>query len=71
MELSTYSEADARSADQESPSCYGTRQLIALIRYRTVSILTLRSRYSAQHPVLKYPQSIYFPRGEIPSFTPM
>jgi hypothetical protein len=33
--------------------------------------LTLRSKYSPQHSVLKYPQYTFFPPGERPSFTLM
>jgi hypothetical protein len=31
----------------------------------------LRSKYSPQHPVLKHPQSLFFPHCEKPNFTPI
>jgi hypothetical protein len=33
--------------------------------------LSLRSKYSLQHPVLKHPQPMFFPFGEGSSFTPI
>jgi hypothetical protein len=33
--------------------------------------ISLRSKYSPQHPVLKHPQSTFFPQYQRPSFTPI
>jgi hypothetical protein len=33
--------------------------------------IPLRSKYSPQHPVLKHAQSMFFPKCQWPSFTPI
>jgi hypothetical protein len=33
--------------------------------------ISLRAKYSPQHPVLKYPQSMFLPQSQRPIFTPI
>jgi hypothetical protein len=33
--------------------------------------IPIRSKYSPKHPVLKHPQSMFFPKRERPGFTPI
>jgi hypothetical protein len=45
-------------------------QIIKLLNTQFLtSFLSLRSKYSPQHPVLKHPQSVFFPLHDRPSFT--
>jgi hypothetical protein len=34
-------------------------------------LVSLRAKYSPQHPILKHPQSTFFPQCQRPSFTPI
>jgi hypothetical protein len=34
-------------------------------------LISFRSKYSPQHPILKHPQSVFLPQYQRPSFTPI
>jgi hypothetical protein len=45
---------------------------LLIMQFSAISrhFISLRSRYSPQHPVIKHPQSVFLPWFQRPSFTP-
>jgi hypothetical protein len=47
------------------------KHLIMQISPTSCHFVSVRSKYSPQHPVLKHPQSVFLPYWQKPSFTPI